>query len=104
MPLACLALPSASMTASPLPKIFEAQLFHDPTMLGQPPFGRWLGVSECLALFFFSGRGAGESSTPPETDLFCLPMLPPMLPPCANDGEAVAKTTIAVAMNKNDGN
>jgi hypothetical protein len=93
MPLACLAVPSALMTASPLPNIFEAQLFHDPTMLAHLPFGGSLGPSDRFTPLFFCGRGLGGVFSPPETDLFILPTLPPVLP-CADDGDVIVQAAI----------
>src|SRR5688572_26327739 len=97
MPLRWMEVPSLLKVASDFPNSPDAQLFHTPTILGQREraCGSCSGVAAALVRLR-AGAGAGWASSPPETDLPCLPMVPPTAPPCASAGAVeVASTTSA---------
>ena len=54
--------------------------FHAPLAAEGPGCARAGALLLCLGGTFFAARGLALSSCPPETDLSCLPMFPPVLP------------------------
>ena len=80
-----------------LPNMPEAQLLQVPTMFGQPSLPCFFSSGEAAGLLRFFEGGLGVPwSLSPDTDLFVLPMLPPVEPPWANAGAPTMKMVSGV--------